>query len=1328
METLAAERYSPKRSGQSPHLNLYCGNNLLTMKAPTLFLKTLGICFLLVLTTSNAQSSHLWGGSITYTCLGNNTYQVIHTGYKGCGSSAALSDNFTLTSVICGQQINSGIRTSLSTTGITPICQAALGNNTCLGGIQQIRAEFLTYIPPNCPDWTFQSSNSARISVSNLAAPSSGVGNISTLNTMGGLCNSSPIFNSPLVPFICDQEPFCFVPDAIDPDGDSLVFSLVLPLDFDFTPLSYSAPFSTSYPINTTSGSILFDSTNGNLCFTPSGIQNTVIAMQVEEFRNGVLVGSVLHDFTFLVMSCSNQFPILPGGALNAVVNGTALDSNSIVACAGIPLSFQAVFTDADPADSLSILSNITNTLPGASLQLTGTNPLTVNFSWVPGNNDLGFHPFYVEVLDNQCTIIGRRTYLFDINVLPATLAGPDLSYCPAGAALPIHVTGGGSGVTWSTLSGDPTGLSCTNCPNPLASPSTTSTYVVESNLVNACSNRDTITIEVVPDFLLNLTPDTTLCSNQYLQIQGLTGPASAGPFTSQWSPTTGLTTPNSPLTTVQVQDTSSFVFSATSAAGCTLVDSVTININGQAPILRLPRQDTICPGDSLQLLPILSYSCDTSSRPCSGPLDTISIGELSLLFNNTLSPGYLDSLIPNTVKVQYIFTAAELNTLGFTGGLINQLAINVLVPGDSVQDLSISVGCTHFSDWNTSVSSFLTGLLEVKFAFDFAPVSGWVYWNFDTPYSWDGVSNLVVEICSQTPRSGTLTDFEFSTTASPQQLALNFPFQANSCDQPIGISSTRRPNIRFEVCQDLTGGSNFSWTPPTYLSGSTLFSPIATPATDISYLLTVDDGSGCINTDTIALVIDTFVTAIATSLDSTPCLGQMVQLNGNANGSPSPNPFSFCGVNPDSCILPDQDYTFTDALSFADPSFGPFTSFGETDARYQYLYRASEMTTLGMVSGTINEIAWNVLQKFSTSPFENFCIKMGCTSDNSISQSGNWIPTTLVYGPFDYNTIPGWNTIPLDLPYEWDGNSNFVVEVCFDLPDGGSVGTDHLESSFNFGFNCFLSNLSSAPGASGCSLPYTGLVFPDRPAMRLTQCPRSGFSYSWSPGTGLSDPDIQNPILTYSGPSTYVLTVNGGRCPVTDTISFTDCLPLTGDQLQLFAEAGASTAQLHWALDHPEDLESAQLERSGDGSNYTVLHRETLGPGPAPENQYTDLIPAYGPNFYRVRTFNPNGEVALSNVVELHFKRSSGTIALYPNPATQDQSLTLDYYAQASGSLQLEWRDVWGRLVGRSSASLDAGGNHLSIETDGLAAGVYFLKIQSKQMAEVRKVVLRGG
>lgn len=98
--------------------------------------------------------------------------------------------------------------------------------------------------------------------------------------------------------------------------------------------------------------------------------------------------------------------------------------------------------------------------------------------------------------------------------------AGPDVSIYEA-QEITLHATGGAT-YTWEP----PDGLSCTGCPNPIAAPAQTTTYLVSSYDEFGCFGTDDITVTVIPVFDSTVfvpntfTPNNDLL-NDYLFVYG---------------------------------------------------------------------------------------------------------------------------------------------------------------------------------------------------------------------------------------------------------------------------------------------------------------------------------------------------------------------------------------------------------------------------------------------------------------------------------------------------------------------------------------------------------------------------------------------------------------------------------------------------------------------------------------------------------------------------------------------------------------------------------------------------------------------------------------
>jgi hypothetical protein len=145
------------------------------------------------------------------------------------------------------------------------------------------------------------------------------------------------------------------------------------------------------------------------------------------------------------------------------------------------------------------------------------------------------------------------------------------------------------------------------------------------------------------------------------------------------------------------------------------------------------------------------------------------------------------------------------------------------------------------------------------------------------------------------------------------------------------------------------------------------------------------------------------------------------------------------------------------------------------TDARTEMVYLASELTTAGFSAGTVTSISLNVTTKNSTAAFDGFTIKMKNTATSTLIAS---VPfeggVTTVFGPVSYPTVPGANDITLSTPFEWDGTSNLLVEICFDntIAPGPSAdlvaGTSGTATEHHNRLN----------GVDGCSIANADFIF----------------------------------------------------------------------------------------------------------------------------------------------------------------------------------------------------------------------------------------------------------
>lgn len=779
------------------------------------------------------------GMDISYKCLGNNTYHITLSFYRDCSGAAQAPTSATIdyTSAICGQSGTATLTETVFGIEVSPLCPSQIAQSSCNGGalpgVQQYVYEGDITLPVACTDWIISYENCCRnAAITNISGASSyGIRIEAHIDNTNGLCDNSPIFTTLPVPYICANQPFNYNHGAFDLDGDSLVYTLIDPMDWlGGAPIPYIFPFSPAYPLSTTTGSVLFSPSTGQMSFTPNATQITVVAVRVDEYRNGVWVGSTTRDIQLVVLNCNNQVPTL--GSPFSVTGGYPTGPTSFEVCPGQPLSFQITGSDPDVGQVLTVLTNLASVLPGATLTTTGTNPVTSSFYWQPSGADTGFHSFTLTIHDDACPIQGQQVYSFQIYVLSGTSAGPDITICGSMSAQ-LQATGGTS-FTWTPASG----LNNPNISNPIATPTQTTTYIVNSNLTGGCSNVDTMVVFVSPDFTFTVAPALdTICLNQTSQL-GITGSASGNPYTYSWTPTVTLLGANTSAPSASPAVTTTYDVAITSSGGCTKFGSAVVFVAGIAPPLNLVASpQTICVGQTSQL----------DINPTVG--------------GNFCTPTY--------------------SIACSSGDYIDNFTFNTLVNN--------ATGCSGAANNYTYYAGTPTTTVNLGSTYNFSMQSGsswgqgfgiWIDYNQNGSFADPG------EFIYNSGTSGTNV-FNGSTTipatAIPGYTRLRVLCRYATVPVATDYCGTA---FSFGECEDydiyIDGGNlTYLWSPATSLSNATIKNPIASPLTTTTYTLTVTSGGFCSNTDTVIVNVITNYQCSAGN-DTSICLGGSAQLVGS--------------------------------------------------------------------------------------------------------------------------------------------------------------------------------------------------------------------------------------------------------------------------------------------------------------------------------------------------------------------------------------------------------------------------------------------------------------
>lgn len=252
-------------------------------------LRILLIIFVLAVSANTANATHQRAGEISYVYISGLTYEFTITTYTYTPSPADRPQ----IEVFWGDGTSSIIDRNL---------KVNLENNIS----QNVYVTQHTFTAAGTFHITFEdpNRNAGIVNIPSSVEIPFFIETILIINPfIGG--NSSPQLLNPPLDNACTNVPYYHNPGAYDPEGDSLSYSLINCRGYEGEDIpGYTLPAASNY--------IAIDPETGDLTWdSPLMAGEYNIAILIEEWRDGILIGSLVRDMQITVAPCNNQPPVI---------------------------------------------------------------------------------------------------------------------------------------------------------------------------------------------------------------------------------------------------------------------------------------------------------------------------------------------------------------------------------------------------------------------------------------------------------------------------------------------------------------------------------------------------------------------------------------------------------------------------------------------------------------------------------------------------------------------------------------------------------------------------------------------------------------------------------------------------------------------------------------------------------------------------------------------------------------------------------------------------------------------------------------------------------
>ncbi len=664
-------------------------------------------------------------------------------------------------------------------------------------------------------------------------------------------------------------------------------------LRFTFALASPSAPNSSG--ASSSSGSVHFDNfaLKGDSICPAYTVQPTTIGICVGSNGSSILsvIGGIRNAYQWQVNQGSGFNNINNGGVYGGATTDTLKFTD--VPSTMNNYTYRCVLSSGTCANNISSVKTLTvfplpnvqaeasadSVCAGTDVTLWGNN--ASYYVWSGGvQTELPFIPLATSTYTvtgtdgNGC--INTSTITITVNSLPLVTARANLdSVCPGGM---VTLNEGGNASSYSWSGGVTNGVAF--------APSGTATYTVTGTAVNGCTASSSVLITVNPKPPVAANPSSgAICSGSSISLFG------TGAQTYVW---TGGVRNN---VAFEPSSSKSYTVTGTDSHGCTATSVTTISVNPLPRVIAMTSADSVCQDSSVTLtakgasgyvwsggvlngMPFIPLATENYRVTGTDTNGCVSYANIIITVNTPPLVTANASRVPDCVGYPDTLKGGGALIYSWTGGRTDRVGFIPLSTNSYTVTGTDSHGCMNTASILIAVDSIPQVYAYSTSTEICAGASTVLFGGGAQSYNWSGgpVDDMPYVLYQTTTFTVTGTDANgCMDTASIKILVDSLPVAYAGTFKGICPGGSR-----VELGGPGIASCSYSWSP-----ASNLTCPFCSETSGVFTVTTIDtlsvlnNNTGCMNSDTVTVLVYTPPLVRAISSDSVPCNGIDIILSG---------------------------------------------------------------------------------------------------------------------------------------------------------------------------------------------------------------------------------------------------------------------------------------------------------------------------------------------------------------------------------------------------------------------------------------------------------------